>query len=167
MSQMLSFLRFIAEHPHDESSRLVFADWLEEEGDWRAEFLRLDVHLAAISGEESTYAELRARWTELRAALTPSWRTILGRAPVEKCHLRLKFACPLKWEELTPTGVASERHCDSCSRSVYYCHSLDEARDHAQLGHCVVIDKEVHRFAGDLDGDEGEAVMGLIEFPDE
>ena len=33
------FLSMIAEHPHDWGPRLVFSDWLEEQGDPRAEMM--------------------------------------------------------------------------------------------------------------------------------
>ena len=39
------FLMQLAECPDDESRRLVYADWLEEQGDGRAEFLRLEIEL--------------------------------------------------------------------------------------------------------------------------
>lgn len=35
------FLRMITENPHDWTPRLVLADWLEEQGDPRAEMIRL------------------------------------------------------------------------------------------------------------------------------
>ena len=45
MTDALSFLKGIAANPNDLTLHLVFADWLEERGDWRAEFLRLDATL--------------------------------------------------------------------------------------------------------------------------
>lgn len=42
MTTALSFLAAIAANPANETLRLVFADWLEESGDWRSEFVRLD-----------------------------------------------------------------------------------------------------------------------------
>src|SRR5262245_38486286 len=42
MNQEEGFLRAIAAEPGDDTVRLVYADWLEERGDPRAEFLRLE-----------------------------------------------------------------------------------------------------------------------------
>jgi len=39
----IAFLRAIANAPDDDAPRLVYADWLEERGDARAEFVRLEV----------------------------------------------------------------------------------------------------------------------------
>lgn len=39
------FLRVIAQQPEDDSLRLVYADWLEEQGDVRAEYLRAEYRL--------------------------------------------------------------------------------------------------------------------------
>jgi hypothetical protein len=75
----------------------------------------------------------------------------------------MKFACPKQWAELQATGVASVRHCDSCDRAVHYCHTIGEAREHAQAGDCVAIDKRVLRQPGDLDDDLGVATLGVID----
>ncbi|MEK6235835.1 MAG: TIGR02996 domain-containing protein [Planctomycetales bacterium] len=40
------FLADIAAHPSDPASRFVYADWLEERGDKRADFIRLVVEVA-------------------------------------------------------------------------------------------------------------------------
>jgi uncharacterized protein (TIGR02996 family) len=88
---VVSFLRAIAEHANDDSYRLVFADWLEERGDWRAEFLRLDCKLRAMTGEEAMFADLKSRWEELRSRLSPGWLMVLGRSAVENCEPRFKF----------------------------------------------------------------------------
>jgi uncharacterized protein (TIGR02996 family) len=67
MSVLLSFLRAIAEEPDDDTCRLVFADWLEEHGDWRAEFFRLDCRLKDLRQDTDACADLKARWDELWA----------------------------------------------------------------------------------------------------
>lgn len=40
-----AFLQAILEHPDDDAGKLVYADWLEEQGDPRAEFLRLTIQV--------------------------------------------------------------------------------------------------------------------------
>jgi uncharacterized protein (TIGR02996 family) len=41
MSNDEGFLRAIQKNPEDDAFRLVYADWLEERGDLRGEYLRL------------------------------------------------------------------------------------------------------------------------------
>src|SRR5947209_5545533 len=55
------FLRAIIDHPYDDTPRLVYADWLEEQGDLRNEFLRLQHELARLPVNDSRYAELAVR----------------------------------------------------------------------------------------------------------
>src|SRR5438045_2915665 len=43
------FLQAILEHPDDEGTRLVFADWLEERGDPLGEYLRNQCRLAKLA----------------------------------------------------------------------------------------------------------------------
>jgi uncharacterized protein (TIGR02996 family) len=45
MSDEQAFLRSLLANPSDEPLRLVFADWLDEYGDPRGTFLRLEVAL--------------------------------------------------------------------------------------------------------------------------
>jgi uncharacterized protein (TIGR02996 family) len=150
MSDILSFLRAIAEEPDDDTHRLVFADWLEERGDWRAEFIRLDCRLKVMAEDEPGRAELQARRDELWSRLSPSWRTVVGRSPIENCSPSFKFRCPQRWENLRRTEVAAVRFCESCLRKVYYCGRVEEAREHASAGHCVAVDAAVARSRGDL-----------------
>jgi uncharacterized protein (TIGR02996 family) len=45
-SQQAAFLAAIHDDPENDGTRLVFADWLEEHGDPRAEFIRVQCALA-------------------------------------------------------------------------------------------------------------------------
>lgn len=152
-SDILSFLRAIAEEPDDDACRLVFADWLEERGDWRAEFFRLDCRLRVMAEDEDGHAELQARRDELWSRLSPAWRTVVGRSPIENCSLSFKFRCPQRWEKLRRTEVAAIRFCESCLQKVFYGGSVEEAREHASAGHCVAVDAAVARSSGDLSDD--------------
>src|SRR5438067_2420546 len=57
------FLRAILAQPNDDNVRLVYADWLEEQGDpgsaSRAEFLRLTAELGAPVGRKGRRKALR------------------------------------------------------------------------------------------------------------
>jgi len=67
-----AFIDAIAEDPDDDTARLVYADWLEERGDPRAEYLRLEAELAtSISGDRRKQAVGRMR--QLRRRLEPQW----------------------------------------------------------------------------------------------
>jgi len=63
MSDEAGFLRVIQENPEDDAVRLVYADWLEERGDVRGEYLRLEHQLEQIS----------LRLAQLRAQIDPAW----------------------------------------------------------------------------------------------
>jgi uncharacterized protein (TIGR02996 family) len=70
VSDGLNLLRSVCEIPDDDAPRLVYADWLDEEGQAeRAEFIRLSVRLARgeLVGEERDAANSRAE------ELTPGW----------------------------------------------------------------------------------------------
>src|SRR5262249_2333669 len=121
MADILTFLRLIAENPDEDDCRLVFADWLEERGDWRAEFLHLDCLLAGMAEDDEGYAPTKERWQGLWSGLTPSWRAVLGRSDIENCNkVHFTFQCPEKWEQLRATELAAVRFCDTCQESVYY-----------------------------------------------
>ena len=63
------FLRAIRERPDDETARLVYADWLDEQGDpqslARASYLRTHAELAGLAAEDARFAGLAARLREL------------------------------------------------------------------------------------------------------
>jgi uncharacterized protein (TIGR02996 family) len=60
-----AFLRSILDDIHDPLRRLVFADWLEEHGDPRAEWLRIDCELAGLGRQDERRPALEARKREL------------------------------------------------------------------------------------------------------
>jgi uncharacterized protein (TIGR02996 family) len=75
------FLQALRASPRDEGLRLAYSDWLEEQGDSRAEFLRLDLQLARRRfGKGPTHERRLARWKELRGTLDPAWVARVARA---------------------------------------------------------------------------------------
>jgi uncharacterized protein (TIGR02996 family) len=165
MTNALSFLAGIAMNPADEAQRLVFADWLEECGDWRSEFVRLDCTLRGLPPDEPKPPELQTRWLELRSRLSPSWLAILGRSEIENCESRFIFKCPERWDNLAPTKVAAVRFCQACKERVYYCHTIEEAQEHARNGHCVAVDAGLPRSPGDVTDPRSTATGELLGLP--
>ncbi len=66
MSEHDAFLQTILAEPDDTGPRLVYADWLEEQGDCdRAEFLRLDTEWAALRKTDTRRREVARRLVNL------------------------------------------------------------------------------------------------------
>ncbi|OWK36734.1 TIGR02996 domain-containing protein [Fimbriiglobus ruber] len=68
-----AFLRAIGAAPDDHTVRLVYADWLEERADPRAELVRLQVRLREAADDDPSHAPLQAREQELRAGCPVYW----------------------------------------------------------------------------------------------
>jgi uncharacterized protein (TIGR02996 family) len=73
MSDHAAFLSTICEHPDEDAPRLVYADWLEEQGDPRGEHIRLQCQRLQIQ-DRSRKAELAKREQEIEATLEGAWR---------------------------------------------------------------------------------------------
>src|SRR5262249_26258167 len=56
-----AFLRAVIEAPDDDAPRLMFADWLEERGDVRGEFIRVQCELARLPEDDSRRDVLEER----------------------------------------------------------------------------------------------------------
>lgn len=68
-----AFLATIAAEPEDDTVRLVYADWLEERGDPRGEFVRVQCRLARSDESDPHSEELRLRERALLDAHRLSW----------------------------------------------------------------------------------------------
>jgi uncharacterized protein (TIGR02996 family) len=150
MNEDTAFLRAILANPTDNAARLVYADWLEERGDPRADFLRVDCALAALKKRDPRRDKLQARLQELGSRLDADWLTVVSRPVIENCGILFKFRCPKKWDQLLPASDLSIRFCETCIKAVHYCRTMDEGREHAVRGDCIAIDLRVQRTEGDL-----------------
>jgi uncharacterized protein (TIGR02996 family) len=66
MNQQEAILSAVCERPDDDAPRLVFADWLEDNGDpQRAEFIRAQIELARLSSADERRVTLLARERQL------------------------------------------------------------------------------------------------------
>jgi uncharacterized protein (TIGR02996 family) len=69
-----AFLREVIEHPDDDGPRLVYADWLEENGDpARAEFIRVQCQLARLPEDDPRRPALQKRERALLARHRKEW----------------------------------------------------------------------------------------------
>lgn len=76
MNEDEAFVQAIAANPNDDTLRLVYADWLEERGDVRGAYLRLDCELDALREQAS---ELESRLAKMAAQLDKGWLLAMGR----------------------------------------------------------------------------------------
>jgi uncharacterized protein (TIGR02996 family) len=68
-----AFLRAISASPDDIALRLVYADWLQEQEDPRAEYVRLEVRLNELPRVDPEYWPLLKQKHKLREELPPYW----------------------------------------------------------------------------------------------
>src|SRR5207249_4566878 len=69
-----AFLRAVAEQPADDGPRLVYADWLEEQGDAdRAAFIRAQCELARLAPDDPRAEELALAAQDLLTARLGDW----------------------------------------------------------------------------------------------
>ena len=79
MNEDDAFIRAIREQPDDETSRLVYADWLDDRSDPRAEYLRAEAAWAALQPSDEQYRPLYRRVSQLAATLDPEWFAAVSR----------------------------------------------------------------------------------------
>lgn len=151
------FIREIWFNPTDVSARLIYADWLEEHGDTRAEILRNDVELLDLAGKAHSALnaivldKLVHKRRKLIGPVHWAWVALVGCCPIDTCPSRfhageLRLRCPMRWENLQPLGDdSSVRFCSECERSVHYCWTVQDADKHSRSGNCVAIDPSVVR----------------------
>ena len=72
-----AFIRAIIAAPDDDTVRLAFADWLDDRGETeRAEFIRLQCHIASLDPSDYTYGcPLHRREQELLQSFQPGSST--------------------------------------------------------------------------------------------
>ena len=69
-----ALLGTVIDHPEDDAPRLVYADWCQEDGqEARAEFIRLQVRLAAMSPADHERLEVEARTATLLRKHEAEW----------------------------------------------------------------------------------------------
>jgi uncharacterized protein (TIGR02996 family) len=162
-----SFLHALLENPADDTTRLVYADWLDEQGDpvsvAKAKFLRITVRLLEPNHKPGWRKARRKELQPLAAMLDTNWLAIVSRLRIESCAGKrpkaretipdrelFELLCDKRWDELTVTEDNAVRFCEGCKQNVHYCDTLPVARKHAQQGHCVAVDLGIIRRDNDL-----------------
>jgi uncharacterized protein (TIGR02996 family) len=91
-----AFVQAILDDPDDDSLRLIYADWLEERGDPRGEFIRVQYALAGMDADDPRRGPLEAREQTLLTEHAAGWagplpglveKYTFGRGFVEKVTL--------------------------------------------------------------------------------
>ena len=180
--QEVDFIAAILEKPRDDDQLLIYADWLEDQGDtdsvYKSTFLRL---LVEIAGDEKASTNRRLsksgrfrpsdffesqpnyrQLIEIAKALPQQWLAVVSRRPVEYCrrsplefHDRLPVNphCRQRWEHLVTTSKKDRRYCDGCNTPVFYCDDNHDLHAHLFAGYCVVRGFALlHRHRKDLTG---------------
>ncbi|HJZ58672.1 MAG TPA: TIGR02996 domain-containing protein [Gemmataceae bacterium] len=166
------FLCKLLDNPADDTARLVYADWLDEQSDdlsrRKATFVRMTASLTGLGKKQRQKRKLLLRrLQQLAAELEPNWLAVVSRLKVENCAGRrardvyeFEFLCHKRWDEMQPTNAAAVRFCDECQQNVHYCDTIMAARAHAQQGHCIAVDLGIIRREGDLEPDRRFMVLG-------
>ena len=135
MHRERDFLRKLLENPADDTTRLVYADWLDEQNDFtstaKSQFLRLTAR------PDTADTELQ----RLAGQFDSAWLAVVSRLKVENCEvarakqdanllwekfgIRFNVVCDKRWEELTATDDDAVRFCEGCKQQVHYCDSIE------------------------------------------
>jgi uncharacterized protein (TIGR02996 family) len=94
-----AFIRALREQPDDETTRLVYADWLNDRSDPRGEYLRAEAAWVALQPPAEQYRPLYRRVSQLAAALDPEWFVAVSRMRhLARCEW---FRVSHVWESLS------------------------------------------------------------------
>lgn len=141
------FLAAISETPADDTARLVYADWLDEQDDptyrLKSTFIRSEICLA--TDPDADYESLSAQLHQLATQLPPPWLAVISRPKIEGCTT-LHSACPGVWSNLTPTQDPNARTCAECRQTVRYARTPDEVHQYHHRGFCMVATLAIPRF---------------------
>jgi uncharacterized protein (TIGR02996 family) len=114
-----AFLLSVLDDIHDPSRRLVFADWLEDHGDPRAEWLRIDCELGGLGQKDDRRPALEARkralWDANRDGLI-GWERRFAMTRIQSKVARIPAEAPKPsnkvhhavWSPLHPNPTLSE-----------------------------------------------------------
>lgn len=90
-----AFLQRIRAYPDDDAQRLIFADWLDEEGDPRGRFIRVQLALAELAEDDPARKDLAPVERELLEAHREEWESPF-RGLATGCVFRRGFVDEIK-----------------------------------------------------------------------
>jgi uncharacterized protein (TIGR02996 family) len=123
MTDEASFLAAIQASPQDRSLRLIFADWLEDQGDARCEYLRVDCELQqllnAAAIDQRKVRQCRSRLKKLALELDAEWVAMIDalRPAIIRCRTCKKVLSPQEAIDIHPrnyTRMKTTRYCRLC-----------------------------------------------------
>src|SRR3954463_6289309 len=79
MSEEAAFLDALATNPGDDVTRQVYADWLQERGDERGDYLRGEIEFAALPEFHPRRDELARTLAALRERIDAGWLAQVGK----------------------------------------------------------------------------------------
>src|SRR2546429_567671 len=88
MSDEAAFLQAIRDDPGSDGPRLVYADWLDEHGDPRGEFVRVQCRLERLAPDDPEAASLRRREAELLEEHRVEWEAVCRDLPLTAWRYR-------------------------------------------------------------------------------
>ncbi len=140
-------LEAVLADPDDATARLVYADWLEEHGDERAEYLRLELGQGEEPVPGATDVRL-GRLSEMAGRLDPGWVAAVsaGVLPLIGCPRSSRVGCPSTWDHLESTADPTVRVCHECGSPVFFCTRRDEVHLHRYSEDPVVMPAGVQSF---------------------
>ena len=136
MATNTDFLQAILANPEEDAPRLIFADWLEEQGQSdRAEFIRGQCELAQLTEEHPRYKLLAAQMETLRAGHETEWLpSFLSKVPYrwERGFVSCLWTSPRIFLAIAPKLFIWEP-----VQHLQFTIDSDKRADHAQLVKCM------------------------------
>lgn len=117
MSDEAAFLAALKANPADDTTRLVYADWLDEHGEAaKAEYLRLISRLPVVGDDIDVRTTEATRATELGAALSAEWKEVAaGRFDLVLLDFSDKIQGIKRVREVFDVGLASAKGIVECA----------------------------------------------------
>ncbi len=135
----IDFLTALRSNPADDSTRIVYADWLEGEGH------RITAHYIRRELEGDIDIRHEERIDKAVGITQADWRALINRSPIGACSI---VDCPRFWHQLPASDNAFARTCTTCLQEVFYCLSHDDARRYGMQRRRVVFDCGLPRDGG-------------------
>lgn len=109
MSDEDAFLAAIAAAPADDTPRLVYADWLDDHADPRAEYVRLEVERHRLTARDPKRPDLTARLDALRPLADHHWLPRIDRVP-RLMVFQSAAACGTATPDRPLSGISWSQH---------------------------------------------------------